>query len=79
MTDDNNESQFLPAPIKVEGQPIFGFGEISDDPDSKPPVPYRLIERKVPLMHEDDIHQMITDLIISKGYDIEDFKTWSVW
>lgn len=72
------ESQFPPPPVKVEGQPFFIQGmEQSTESSSKPKK--RLIERWVPLEAEDEIHKMITDFIISKGYDMADFKTWSAW
>lgn len=77
MTADY-ESQFPPTPVKVEGQPLSipGLEQLTESL-SKPKK--RLIERWVPVEAEDEIHEMITDFIISKGYDMEDFKTWSVW
>lgn len=77
MTDDY-KSQFPSPPVKAEGQPLFIQGVEPLNESSFAPKK-RLIERLVPLEEEGEIHRMITDFIISKGYDIEDFTTWSAW
>ena len=69
-----NDTLFDLAPIKTEGEKYnpFGYTDAELAAMPKPKYDTTWIERIVPREVEEEAHELLTNWLVSKGYDIEE-------